>query len=1113
MLEPNSILRYLSNATRFGGRGEVAFGEGIRTWELDVECLEIGLLESDLTREVLEAYSKECPDVEYGKREVPIVICLRWFEPLDGSRRVPLLLMPGLLDVGGTLRLMDDAHAWIPWNRLASDGSRGSMPTVCTIDTLRAHQATMDRLPKDGSWKLAVERAMKLFDTICTIQDDKNTQGTVVNDSPLLRIWDDRDGFVAASQVLASLAKRCDERGSKALSPTLRTLFSADEAESEGDGNQTGATDELSGSKMLCGIPDHLESLSPNDRGALHDFGTDDPGATFLVHAPSGTNSITYALATMANHLTECALRGDRAPVMACTASDSTLALIEETMEKRPPAGQTALPSRWLPRIATATSQNRQKRVLGPLPFFAVRRDVVEHRPDDSRSLYEVIGHPELGDGMAYCSSWYVPQATTYYLDCVSAFLGLRVREVSDAIERLSERLRRVDQDRSELIESYAQVCFGASLLKQRDKLLHTIGALRDAYRSTRLALRKWQQVERDNPVKRGRRGKAEQTQEELIAQNASPSESIPHGRKFIREICEAYVAELERMEAQISELRVQSAEYTQRVRRVSVEGKRCVNIISRLQETCGLSEDQAQRLESTIDGRDMAMQVLDSTLDNSVRPAEFWLAVHIYEGRWLALAQHEGTLTKALDQGNVISWRALANFCPINLIPHQYVASSIREMNVDEYNGPLMPIDFAVALDADEVDVATGMSLMSCTERMLALGSEASLGSIQPQGSTSDEVYTLNEMSEDMGELKRLSFTASGPSSLFGMLCACNRVPNGSLTDIRFAYGELGDLRADLFSHEAIHSLRAPSNSADDPQYPLFGIVPALSHVMVPDSAWQQIGASRINTAEAMALGRWLNKHGRQICERYRSYSKTPIAILTPYVEQRDILAQQLRNCAGVADGSYRVLTLREAKGKSWPVVLVSATCGPQAYAGDISGGSSSVLALCAASAQDALILFWGGAWIKSDDGAAQTYLRHATMVGRLYSVVREGGLRKRPNPRAEPKHMDYESQRKLEVDLRAKPLSLTALLRKLEAQGEIAHVPPTSSMNVALERVGLIERYEDDAGHKGWRPTAAGREIGILGSTDRLGNLFCSYGPSSEPVIASTAVAFLDS
>ena len=1113
MLEPNSILRYLSNATRFGGRGEVAFGEGIRTWELDVDSLGIGLLESDLTREVLEAYSKKCPDVEYGRREVPIVICLRWFEPLDGSERVPLLLMPGLLDVGGALHLMDDANAWIPWNRLAADGSRGSMPTVCTIDTLRAHQATMDKLPKDGSWKLAVERATKLFDTICTIEDDKTAQGTVISNSSLLRIWDDRDGFVAASQVLASLAKRYDERGSEALSPTLRTLLLANEDETKDDDKHAAVDDALLGSKMLYGIPDHLEPLSQNDRDALRDFGAVDSGATFLVHAPGGTNSVTYALAAMANHLTECALRGDRAPVMACTATDSTIAQIEEIMEKRPPAGQTSLPSRWLPRIATSIGQNRQKRVLGPLPFFAVRRDVVEHRPDDSRSLYEVIGHPQLGDGMAYCSSWYVPQATTYYLDCVSAFLGLRVREVSDAIERLSERLRRVDQDRSELIESYAQVCFGASLLKQRDKLLHTIGALRDEYRSTRLALRKWQQVERDNPVSRNRRGKVEQTQEELIAQNASPSEIIPHGRKFVKEICEAYIAELERMEAQISELRVQSAEYTQRVRRVSVEGKRCVNIISRLQETCGLTEDQAQRLESTIDGRDMAVQVLDSTLDNSVRPAEFWLAIHIYEGRWLMLAQHEGTLTKALDQGNVISWRALANFCPINLIPHQYVASSIRDMDVDEYNGPLMPVDLAVALDADEVDVATGMSLMSCAERMLALGSEASLGPVQPQGSTSDEVYTPDEMSADMGELNRLSLTASGSSSLFGLLRACERVSNGNLTDVRFAYGELGDLRADLFPHESIHPMRVPSNSADDPRYPLFGIVPALSHVMVPDSAWQQIGASRINTAEAMALCRWLDKHGRQICERYRSYSKTPIAILTPYVEQRDILAQQLRKCRGVSADAYRVLTLREAQGQSWPVVLVSATCGPQAYVGDISGGSSSVLALCAAAAQDALILFWGGAWIKSDDRAAQTYLRRATMVGRLYSVVRAGGLRKRPNPRAEPKHMDYESQRKLEVDLRAKPLSLTALLRKLEAQGEINHVPSTSSMNVALEGVGLIERYEDEAGHKGWRPTAAGREIGILGSTDRLGNLFCSYGPSAEPVIASTAVAFLDS
>ena len=168
-------------------------------------------------------------------------------------------------------------------------------------------------------------------------------------------------------------------------------------------------------------------------------------------------------------------------------------------------------------------------------------------------------------------------------------------------------------------------------------------------------------------------------------------------------------------------------------------------------------------------------------------------------------------------------------------------------------------------------------------------------------------------------------------------------------------------------------------------------------------------------------------------------------------------------------------------------------------------------MLSLLAAHAQDAMVLFWGATWLKSDNDAALTYLRRSAMVGRLYSVVREGRMNHRRS-QDQPRHLDDTANLPLERDLRAKPLSLTSLLRKLEKSGDLPAVPSTTKLNLALEKVGLIERVTTDAGQSGWRPTAAGREIGILATSDRKGSPFCSYAPSTEPVITSTAITLLE-
>ncbi len=1113
MLEPEKAFRYLSDATRFGGGGDVSFDDDVPQWELEWTCVSTGQVDADRTREVLTAYSRQCPDVPFGECPVPVVICLRWFAPTDGGSRIPLLLMPGTLDVGGALKPRGGARAWVPWERLASDGTYGAQPTVCTLDALRVHQRAMADLADDGSWALAIRRSEMLFDAICSIDSDHTVEGRVTPDGPTLRIWDRGDEFAVTSELLEHAAGIHTERGSQAFSKAARLLMGMSHDEGQAPDIHELPEDELLEPKLICGIPDHLPALSAGERAALIGFARQHGDDVLAVSTPTGTGKELVAIASMANRLTECALRGEQAPVMACIASSRTLEALDRMLSQRPATGQTTLPSRWLPRIDGTGSQPEAWRVLGPISTLMFAHGAADGPFPEVTALGSRLGHPALGDGMRYSDSWYVPQASTYFLDCVSGFLGRRLRELPEATEELSERLRRIDQDRCELIDAYAQVCRAAGLLKERDALLHEIGALRAKHQMTREALQRWERVGTENPMRRSLVPRGDQDQSELISQNTQPGETVPAGRRYVSEVCDGYREELRRIEGEIDRLRGISADLSRRARASVADGKHCAETISRLQRLCGLSVAQTQRLETTFDGREVSMSRLDAVLDETVRPSEFWLAVHIYEAQWLLIAQYEQELHRALDEGGSAAWKARAYLSPINVIPSDAVSLVMKALGGSRSSASALPLDLAVILDADAIDVATGAALLAHARQVLLMGSHTSLGPLQPQGRTSDELHVAAEVRGAWLQAREGGFGASGESSLFRALVGREECPRMSLYEERSSYGELDDLRSDLSPEEPMRTLRIPSNSADDPAYPLMGIVPALSHVLVPDSSWQQVGSSRANRSESLALVRWLSKHGARMCERYEAVDGAVIAIVSAYREQVRLMASMVRSADGLPRDRIEVLSLREAMGRTWPIVLASATCGPRAFLSDCSCDSSGIISLFAGCAEDSLVLFWGGAWLKSDDVAALTYLRRATMVGRLYSVIRSGGLVKNPNPQSEPKHMDVNTQRRLEVDLRAKPLSLTALLKKLVSRGELETLPPTSQVNVALESVGLIERVVEDGAHKGWRPTPAGREVGIIGTNDRMGTPFCTYAPTSEPVVASAVLDLVDS
>ena len=1112
MLEPAAILGYLSDAASFGDATYPSFSADAPQWVVSFDDFASGGLSSHATREIMLAYSFDHEDVDFGGQAIPLLCCLRSILYERDEQRTPLLCMRAMLDANGSLSPFPNAAAWIPTEVLEESPYRSESLSVCDYDTYRAHEAAMLSLPSDGSWSSAVERAIDLFDSVCELTPETLAllEATLDDASCVLSIWERPDDLREAAHVLGSAHELMETEDESAdiilqnVSLGALTLAAHDDPHTDSAHDHADAElpDEVFiAPKLLCGIPDHLPALSGKEREAIVDVARRRAGDLHAVCAPKGTGARPVAIGSMANLLTTHALRGELAPVMACIGSRSDLEAMVELLENRPIAGQVALNSRWLTRISKTNARGTERverRTLGPLQTLCLMHasDGVGHI-DVGRCLQQPFAHPYGGDPAQYSNEWYVPKAAIYFLDCVSSFMGERVQSLARAGALLSDHLRRIDQDRCELIDAYAGVCNASELMRQRDGLVARISRLRRGHTVCRERLRFWERLIRENQPRRSLLGKQTQNQAELIARHMQRGEELAKGKTRIADVCEAYRTEIGRIETSIDRLRGASANLTRRIKAAEPHGKKCAEIIGRLGEACGLDATQTALLEASIDGRSSEVSIahLDDVLDLTVRPAEFWLSVHIYESRWLSAGQRRLNQPRTLREGSKPAWKDWASLCPFQLVPSDIATSVVTRLG----GGDMETVRLSVVLDADEMDIPRGAAIALCSDQMVVFGSAASLGAKALRHQAFDEVRVRSTMGDGAwADLSAQGLCVSSDSSFFSYAQDRPGVSRTRLADTYESYGELDDLRSELFPGERLHTHRVPAHSADDDAYPLADIVPSISYVLVPDSSWEQRGHSRRNHAEAQALARWMANHIDEMLQRFKGEERPPLLLVSPFRAQADLLRTYVDGLAPAVRQRVEVRALCDLGEELWPIVILCATCGPEAYDGLGSADARHVLALSAAASRYALVVFCGGAWMRSHEPVAKAILKYATRVGRLFSAPR----------RRRPPVQEGDAPTTAPTDapvFRSKPLSISALLNVLKMRNEIDVLPEPAEVNKALMKAGLIERAKDHKGKAGWRPTAAGREVGIIAKKDHYGHPFCVYTRDSEAVVTS--------
>ncbi len=1118
MTKSTRVLAYLADVASLGG-GELPPNMlWEHAWRIGFSELCMGALTLDITQDMLECYSTLHEGVGFGEREVPVIACLARLvdiqRPSDPGE--PLLLVPGLLRADGTIVPRDGEPAWIPLERLARGGIADRTITVCDIDAYRAHQTAMGRLPNDGTWTNATQRAMDLFGAVCAPDDTQlaKTHCRIETTECLLSICEYREPVATSGIVLRELLAAAGEDGEALPQSVAAHMLSL--GDSAGNGTREDEEERpveelhddktLSGRLFVSGMPGDMGSMSPAERDASIAFERDESNRLMVLRTPKGTSSLRAALSLIGQTLTNGMLRGDDTPLVVCSAPHNVLNALAKLLDERPIAGQTSLSSRWLPRISYGKHDQRTgdasgRRTLGPIVSVLARHTSGDAGPyDGGKRLIQPIGHPYEGVGSTFSDPWYVPKASTYFLDCASGFLGTRMRDVHDASARLLERLRLIDQDRNELILAYERVCKASLRMHQREDVVAQMGRLRREHAVMRKRLSAWERLAKRYPERKNIVARANPTQEEVIARHAHEGEILAQGKDTVDAVRQAYQDEVDRIESDIDRLKGTSARLARLVHEASTDGQQCSQTIERLASRCGLTVEQTALLESVIDGRDGTVRWLDEILDVTVRPAEFWLSVHVCEARWIESCSVQND--SAHDASHSPSMRALANLCPIHLVDDQMAPSLALEMFQSQDGAP--QVDLLVVLDAQDVDVPSGLALLSQAKRAVVMGARTTIRPHRLFGPISDELFATKTIQGDLwGSIAKRNLIASGDASL---LSAALQTPDACvrrLDAVEDVYAELIELRGDLAQDERVHTTRIPSSFADDPSYPLARIVPSLSYVLVPDSSWEQVGGSRQNVSEALAIVRWLSARITRIAALYDCPQAPFVLVTSAFSAQVELVRSLLAKHGGDLAAYVEAHPLGEIGDVSWPLTLCSTTCGPQSYGKLVGDDAGTALCDATAASTDALVVFCGRSWVESSARSATLLRRHARLMGKLFSVERRNSSSADANAQVENEALPSELQPRAEDDLRSKPMSLTRLLHRMSLSDELPQMPSTREVNLALSRVGLIKRFADSSGHSGWRPTASGREIGIVPATDRMGNPFCTYAPSSEPVL----------
>lgn len=1158
------LTRYYSEIQRRSNLGDLDFNSGTPHSAVGLAELGEGVLGKAMTADLfalaedtkgsrknrarVQGSAGQAPSPDPKAQPIEVIISLVTLR--QGLHTTGLLLLPASLAPDGKLSAdLESGEPWIPVSRMRARGTADREVMVGELASFWKWRngAGQELASKVEEWKDVIDLSLALFAAVAdsafeAVAADDTTE--VLTETCLVTPGE----VITANGAILELYKHLAEGGIAHAPVYQRLLLGAPERPVSSDGIDLNATALRAGALRSKGSMSDEFPLTESQRRAVHAYHFDGPGMITAVSGPPGTGKTTMLQSVVASLIVEHALEGKSAPLIVGTSTNNqAVTNIIDSFSKVAKDEPGILDQRWLPQ-ATENGAGSE-----PLRGLATYCPAQSKAQDAKKAGYLVENNRKGGVYTEYADPGYAAAATQYFLAKMAEYSPQArmppPKDLKRAVTALRRALEKCEAMRRELIDRRAhadgQIGAGSAQLEaQQREVGQKLGRCQ-----TWLGC--WQQrwaelADGGQPIN--------PAEEALVIDMNYQDDELAPKLEAVSEFVKFYENEAVSCGQQIDSLNQQIRQAQQAEQVASEAYRQSVGKPMFAVQTLGLlSREQTEKIAAASN-----LLQLDQALDTTVRYAQFWLAVHLYEAEWLLAATGDEIIPAEERNRTTLRymekyWPQVASLTPCFVMTAYQLPKYFKlwARTGEKPDFDLGRPDLLIVDEAGQVDVSVGAAAFALPKRALVVGDVQQLApvwSIDPEGDR--EMASFFGLGQHWESMVDQGLTASDHSSIMAAASAASS----------WSYGPDADPGLFLAEHFRCHphiiqycndllykGMLVPRRSIA--KYKLKDKVdsPFLFRE-VANSVDQRKGSSRVNRQEAKEIADWISHNFAYFREIYNpsgdaKADKTIIGVVTPFAAQARLIQQTL-------DPEFRkkitVGTAHRLQGAERAVVLFSSVYGNTSGQAGFIDGTLELMNVAVSRAKDLFIVFGGERRWKDTGPVFKLVRKYATLSACDFAseetpadasapAVREGAHQQTDEPgafesrAAEPTVADPGvAEASIHVpDAGAAEVSAPApepdagesflvgrhapgylIARELIiAWREVGVLPAdsrasASALNRALNDAGLIRRGED-----GPTPTPRGAALGIAlyegkGKDGRYVNLI--YSPYAQEQLA---------
>lgn len=353
------------------------------------------------------------------------------------------------------------------------------------------------------------------------------------------------------------------------------------------------------------------------------------------------------------------------------------------------------------------------------------------------------------------------------------------------------------------------------------------------------------------------------------------------------------------------------------------------------------------------------------------VRYAEFWLAVHYYESRWLIESNPISAKQKGKTFENVLDdmYHRLAMISPCMvmtffMLPKQFYA---YDGNDKKHYYMYNYIDLLIVDEAGQMSPEIAAASFSLAKKAIIVGDEEQIPPVWGTPRALDIAMAVSngviESRSDYCKLEENGLNCSQSSVMRVAALSCPyKKYKGSLflSEHRRCYDEIIEYCNKLVYESKLEPKRG--TFANDEKNCLKGVLPALGFKQVTAENSQRAAGSRQNKAEAEAIAVWLKERYEDILKCYmkeeRLDKREVLGIITPFRGQSFLIRRYIKKMLSDYSDFIDVGTVHTFQGAERKVIIFSAVYGNKDGCWFINR-SSNLMNVAVSRAKDSFLVF----------------------------------------------------------------------------------------------------------------------------------------------------------